>query len=720
MKKILCLALCVFMLLGIIPAMAEGEDITIFVDGVQLIARDATGALVYPVVVDGTTYLPVRAIGQAFFKAVEWDAATNTVFVGDKGPMAQLYTDNIKIVIDGVNIDPRDVNGNSVPPFALNGTTYLPVRAVGEAFNKNVVWDGEARSISLNEKTDPNADELDGKYFRIYQRTTHKSLAVENASKNDSALIVVTNYADNDSQIWEFGAMGGGYYTMINRGSGKSIDIPAADSNRGVKATQYTANNGGNQQVKAEKNADGSYSFSFRHSGLYLTASDTYTSQENYAGNDSQCFTLEYVGEGYMTQVLTSPGFAALGDKGERFRAYVYSNADISRNIKAQAQKLLTSRNYFNLDANSQRVLLEECMTFTAGFQVGGTIDPSNKANYEIVNVEYNPSYDVWRGTMKPVWIYHVRMDGDVPGQVHEFQMISTVQAGTGGAGSIPEDAIRAISRFPYAVRKFLNRLIYRDDEANNYNGGGDTIWMRINWVPNEDQIAGTLAHELGHVLDTNLTGDYGIWERAIAADAVPMSGYGNSNRTEDLAEYSHLYHASKNDPQLLATIESIYPNRAKAYRALLYAGDRTYYAQYKNDYLEISGLLANGVTEKAIALVGSSKVLTVADNNAGSKVTLAEYTGADQQLWFLYPTTDGSYVAFNKASGMCLNVPGNSTEFGTALIQWNGGTGNNEKMTMVTNADGSFTLRFKESGLYLSSSGDNAIQGNTTAWTLR
>jgi hypothetical protein len=37
-------------------------------------------------------------------------------------------------MIDGVTITPKDVTGNVVDPFIYNGTTYLPVRAVGKVY----------------------------------------------------------------------------------------------------------------------------------------------------------------------------------------------------------------------------------------------------------------------------------------------------------------------------------------------------------------------------------------------------------------------------------------------------------------------------------------------------------------------------------------------------------------------------------------------------------
>lgn len=53
----------------------------------------------------------------------------------------------IRLVVDGKEITPKDPNGNVVEPFASNGTTYLPVRAVGEALGKEVTWDGETATV---------------------------------------------------------------------------------------------------------------------------------------------------------------------------------------------------------------------------------------------------------------------------------------------------------------------------------------------------------------------------------------------------------------------------------------------------------------------------------------------------------------------------------------------------------------------------------------------
>lgn len=55
----------------------------------------------------------------------------------------------IKIVIDGTEIIPHDVNGKRVDPILIDGTTYLPVRAVAEALGKEVYWDGPNYTVYL-------------------------------------------------------------------------------------------------------------------------------------------------------------------------------------------------------------------------------------------------------------------------------------------------------------------------------------------------------------------------------------------------------------------------------------------------------------------------------------------------------------------------------------------------------------------------------------------
>jgi len=68
---------------------------------------------------------------------------------------------NIKLVVDGVLVEPKDANGNNVEPFIYNGTTYLPVRAVATAFGKEANRDGEKNIVSLGTVVDKPAKQLE-------------------------------------------------------------------------------------------------------------------------------------------------------------------------------------------------------------------------------------------------------------------------------------------------------------------------------------------------------------------------------------------------------------------------------------------------------------------------------------------------------------------------------------------------------------------------------
>ena len=61
----------------------------------------------------------------------------------------QVQYADIKIQVDGKQFTPRDVNGKVVEPFASDGTTYLPVRAVANALGVSVEWDGSTNTAIL-------------------------------------------------------------------------------------------------------------------------------------------------------------------------------------------------------------------------------------------------------------------------------------------------------------------------------------------------------------------------------------------------------------------------------------------------------------------------------------------------------------------------------------------------------------------------------------------
>lgn len=60
------------------------RDMTVTLDGAAQTFQDTNGQTVYPIVYNGTTYLPVRAISGLVGLSIEWDGATNTVKLAEK------------------------------------------------------------------------------------------------------------------------------------------------------------------------------------------------------------------------------------------------------------------------------------------------------------------------------------------------------------------------------------------------------------------------------------------------------------------------------------------------------------------------------------------------------------------------------------------------------------------------------------------------------------
>ena len=56
---------------------------------------------------------------------------------------------DISVRIDGIERDFYNAQGKEVHPILFNGTTYIPLRAVGELMGKNVNWDNAAKTATL-------------------------------------------------------------------------------------------------------------------------------------------------------------------------------------------------------------------------------------------------------------------------------------------------------------------------------------------------------------------------------------------------------------------------------------------------------------------------------------------------------------------------------------------------------------------------------------------
>lgn len=186
------------------------------------IFRDAKGQRVYPVVYDGSTYLPVRAIAAIMDEEIEWDNYSKTIFIGKtlnnpNKSNARKTTDNenivksvdkdkyimptwksastmvsvrkdITIMYDFQIQEFKDESGNRVYPIIYNDSTYLPIRAIAGLMKQPITWNTVTKTILIGD------GELDEEEEDITIYTERLKAEFENAVElYDQATDQITN-----------------------------------------------------------------------------------------------------------------------------------------------------------------------------------------------------------------------------------------------------------------------------------------------------------------------------------------------------------------------------------------------------------------------------------------------------------------------------------------------------------------------------------------------
>ncbi len=104
---------------GSMNILATFKNIKIYIDGAELTPRDSNGNVLEPFIYNGSTYLPIRAVGEAVGKSVSYDANTNSVYLGSSGSSG-----NNSVVTKGTKLDPYEMNGFRSENITMGGITY--------------------------------------------------------------------------------------------------------------------------------------------------------------------------------------------------------------------------------------------------------------------------------------------------------------------------------------------------------------------------------------------------------------------------------------------------------------------------------------------------------------------------------------------------------------------------------------------------------------------
>lgn len=113
---------------------------------------------------------------------------------------------------------------------------------------------------------------------------------------------------------WEAVALGSEHFTLINKKTGKAIDVPNESKEAGIKLSQYTSNKK-NHQIYSFEEADGGIKLKNKNSDMYLTIKDGVAYQEESA-DSGQVFNYSVVGESETKMVaITATPFVLKGDE---------------------------------------------------------------------------------------------------------------------------------------------------------------------------------------------------------------------------------------------------------------------------------------------------------------------------------------------------------------------------------------------------------------------
>ena len=172
-KKLIALGTTLVMTAGMtIPVMAAIDfetaklrpDYTIVIDGKEKDFKRSDGSAAFALVYEESTYLPLRAIGEAIGRNVNWDEDTKTITLegkrevkdssnkaveGERKTVLVQERKDFTIIIDGEKQTFRSSDGERIYPLLYDGSTYLPLRAIGQIMGKTVEWDNDTKTVTL-------------------------------------------------------------------------------------------------------------------------------------------------------------------------------------------------------------------------------------------------------------------------------------------------------------------------------------------------------------------------------------------------------------------------------------------------------------------------------------------------------------------------------------------------------------------------------------------
>ncbi len=217
-------------------------------------------------------------------------------------------TAKVDLVINNEKKGTFTFTGTSATEYTLKGIKH----PTGDINIKLVVstddgtWDvyldyltvGSASNSGSSNSTQQSAFNSTTKY-KLINRNSGKVLDVQYGSKDNGANVLQYTDQGNANQKWYLIPTGDGYYTIKNAYTEKMVDVSGKSKDNGGDVIQYQSNGGTNQQWKIEATDNGYYRLINRNSGLALDVSGKSTADNGdviqwaYNGGANQQWKIE-------------------------------------------------------------------------------------------------------------------------------------------------------------------------------------------------------------------------------------------------------------------------------------------------------------------------------------------------------------------------------------------------------------------------------------------
>lgn len=120
------------------PAAVSKNDIMVYLDDKTLVFDQK------PIIENGRTLVPMRVIFEELGMKVDWnDKQRRITATDDEGTLIIMNIGNPIMTVNGKIVE------MDVPPKIVSSRTLVPLRAISEAYNATVEWDGANRTIYI-------------------------------------------------------------------------------------------------------------------------------------------------------------------------------------------------------------------------------------------------------------------------------------------------------------------------------------------------------------------------------------------------------------------------------------------------------------------------------------------------------------------------------------------------------------------------------------------